>query len=97
MAMKWRIALLAAALAAGFATAGGVGLQHAAQAACSAQDVIDNTTVAETKQKIEAAGYQDPTDLRKGCDNVWHANATKDGAPVRVAVTPSGEVIEEKE
>jgi hypothetical protein len=31
----------------------------------------------------------------KGCDNVWHGFAMKDGAAGRVAVSPSGEVMPE--
>jgi hypothetical protein len=31
----------------------------------------------------------------KGCDNVWHGFAMKDGATGRVAVSPSGEVMPE--
>jgi hypothetical protein len=72
-----------------------VGLIGSASAACGPQDVLDNTTVAETKQKIEAAGYSEPTELRKGCDNFWHASALKNGNKVLLVVTPTGEVIEE--
>lgn len=93
--MQWKIALIAAALAAVFAIGPSVSLIGAAQAACGPGDVIDGTTVAETKQKIEAAGYTEPTDLRKGCDNFWHASALKDGNKVLVLVTPAGEVLEE--
>jgi hypothetical protein len=93
--MHWKLALFATVLAAAFAVAPGAGLTGSARAACGPQDVIDTTTVAETKKKIEAAGYTQPTDLRKGCDNFWHASALKDGNKVLLVVTPTGEVIEE--
>lgn len=94
--MMWKKALVAptlvAAIAMGLSTAL-IGSVHAA--GCSPEDQIDNTTVADTRQKIEAAGYQEPKNFRKGCDNFWHASATKDGNPVNVLVTPTGEVLEE--
>ena len=43
----------------------------------------------------EAAGYADVRMERKGCDNYWHGFATKDGQPVRIVVSPQGEVHEE--
>jgi hypothetical protein len=93
--MQWKIALIATTLAFAFAIGPSLGVNGSAQAACGPQDVIDSTTVAETKKKIEAAGYTDPTDLRKGCDNFWHASALKDGNKVLLVVTPTGEVIKE--
>ncbi len=95
--MQWKICLVATALAAVFAIGPSVSLKGSALAACGPRDVIDNTTAAETKQKIEAAGYTAPTDLRKGCDNFWHASALKDGNKVLLVVTPAGEVIEERD
>jgi len=65
-------------------------------AGCEAGTKIDGTTAAETKKKIEAAGYTQVHDLAKACDNVWHAVATnKDGATGNVMVTPQGEVMPE--
>ncbi len=40
---------------------------------CNYGEVIDSTTPAQTKAKLEAAGYSSVQVLRKGCDNVWHA------------------------
>lgn len=62
-------------------------------ASCDAGDRIDGTTAAQTKKKIEAAGYKQVRDLTKGCDNYWHAAVIgKDGMPGNVVVTPEGQV-----
>jgi len=64
-----------------------------AMAACDPGDKPDNTTAADTKKRLEAAGYRQASDLKKGCDNVWHGRAVKDGAPVSVMVTPQGQIL----
>lgn len=68
-----------------------------ALAACLPGEVLDDTTVADARTKIEAAGFEQVKDLRKGCDNFWHATAMKDGQAVRVVLTPDGKVIVEKD
>jgi hypothetical protein len=86
--MNWKTGVYALAalimLAAGPAWAG-----------CSPGDKIDGSTADEAKHKIEAAGYTQVSDLKKGCDNYWHAIAMKDGASVGVVVSPQGEVMTE--
>lgn len=77
------------------AVAGLVGTTNPARAACEAGDKIDKTTVEDTRKAIEKAGYRQARQLRKGCDNFWHATATKDGATVYVVVSPQGEVMTE--
>ena len=67
----------------------------AARAACEPGDRADNTTAAMAKKRAESAGYSQVRMEHKGCDNVWHGTAMKDGAPVHVAVLPSGEVAPE--
>lgn len=65
-------------------------------AGCDAGDKIDKTTVEQTKKRVEAAGYTQVKDLKKGCDNVWHGTAVnKDGVGGNVMVTPQGEVMPE--
>ncbi len=86
--MNWKSAVYA--LAAAIVIAAGP-----AWAACSPGDKIDDTTADQAKQKIEAAGYDQVTGLKKGCDNYWHAIAIKDGASVGVVVSPTGEVMTE--
>jgi hypothetical protein len=64
-------------------------------AACSPNDRIDGSTANDARQKIAAAGYEQVSDLRKGCDNMWHGIAMKDGARVNVALAPDGSVYKE--
>lgn len=67
----------------------------AVRAACDPGDRIDATTAAQAKKHAESAGYSQVRMEHKGCDNVWHGFAIKGGASVRVAVSPSGEVMPE--
>jgi hypothetical protein len=80
-----------------FAAAGAItalaALAPAAWGACDPEDKPDKTTATDARKKIEAAGYRQVSDLKKGCDNVWHAMAVKDGKPVAVLVTPQGQVM----
>jgi hypothetical protein len=85
-------ALFALALAGALSGAPIVGV---AQAGCMAGDRIDNTTADQAKRRIEAAGYRDVHDLKKGCDNYWHSTAMKDGQVVYVGVSPHGDVMRE--
>jgi len=62
---------------------------------CAAGDKIDGSTAEQAKQKLEAAGYSNITGLNKGCDNVWHAQATANGKAVNVMVAPDGSVNQE--
>lgn len=84
--------VLLAALA---AAAGTIGTAGSARAACEAGERIDKSTVADARKAIQAAGYRQVRDLKKGCDNYWHGVATKDGATVNVVVSPKGEVMTE--
>jgi len=68
-----------------------------AHGACDPGERIDGSTVADARKKIEGAGYQKVRDLKKGCDNYWHAKAEKDGKPVFVVLSPQGEVMQEGE
>jgi hypothetical protein len=68
-----------------------------AYAACEPGEKIDATTADQARKKIEAAGYRKVTQLKKGCDNVWHGMAEKGGATVSVALTPQGEVYPERD
>ena len=77
------------------AVAGLVGTSGGARAACEAGEKIDKTTVEDTRKTIEKAGYRQVHELKKGCDNFWHATASKDGVVVAVVVTPKGDVMTE--
>ena len=73
--------------------AGVMALAPSAWAACDPEDKPDKTTATDAKKKLEAAGFREVGDLKKGCDNVWHGRATKDGAPMAVLVTAQGQVM----
>lgn len=60
---------------------------------CPAVDRIDGSTAEQAKRKFEKAGFSSVKELRKGCDNFWHAMAVKDGKRVRVVLSPTGEII----
>lgn len=62
---------------------------------CTATDKIDGSTAEQAQQKLQAAGYTGITGLNKGCDNVWHAQATIGGKMVNVMVSPDGSVNQE--
>lgn len=60
---------------------------------CDPGDKSDNSTATDAKKKLEAAGYAQVRDLKKGCDNVWHAKAVKGTQAVNLALTPQGQVF----
>ena len=66
-----------------------------AQAGCAPDERIDGTTADQAKRRIEGASFTGVHGLTKGCDNVWHGLAMKDGASVHVAVQPQGQVMQE--
>lgn len=72
-------------------------MARSAFAACDPGERIDKSTAATAKKKIEAAGYRQPHGFKKGCDNFWHAEVIKDGVPLRVVLSPQGDVIQEKD
>jgi hypothetical protein len=66
-----------------------------AWAACEKGTKLDKTTAVETRAKLAKAGYTKVRDLRKGCDNTWHAKAMKAGGEEFVAVLADGKVVKE--
>jgi hypothetical protein len=67
----------------------------AAYAACLPGDRVDGSTAAQAKERMQAAGYSNVRDLKKGCDNYWHGIAVKNGADVHVVLAPQGQVMTE--
>lgn len=67
----------------------------AAYAACLPGEPIDGSTAAQAKERMQAAGYSNVRDLKKGCDNYWHGVAVKNGAEVHVVLAPQGQVMTE--
>lgn len=94
--MYLKASLFALATAVALA-AGPHGTVAPAYAVCDRGEMIDGSTAAQAKRKIEAAGYQNARDLKKGCDNYWHAIVTRNGGPIRVVLSPQGEVLIEKD
>ena len=70
-------------------------LASAAWAACAAGEKPDKTTVEDIRKLLEKAGYTKAHKWTKGCDNVWHVTATKDGAEIGLAVLPDGHIVHE--
>ena len=51
-----------------------------AWAACDPGDKLDKTTLEQTRQKLQKAGYKSIHDLRKGYDDPWCGRASENGA-----------------
>ncbi len=66
-----------------------------APSGCAPGDRVDRSTAADARKKIEAAGYRNVGNLKKGCDNAWHGVAVKDGESVHVVLNPEGKVLPE--
>jgi hypothetical protein len=94
MAQGIGAAVMAASLTIGVTLVGPASFT-AARAACDPGDRIDATTAEMATKRMQSAGYSQVRMEHKGCDNVWHGFAMKDGATGRVAVSPSGEVMPE--
>jgi hypothetical protein len=66
-----------------------------AYAACGPGAHVDGTTAESTRRLLQRAGYTDIKVEQKGCDNVWHVFATKNGVESRYAVEPNGKIYPE--
>jgi hypothetical protein len=66
-----------------------------AYAACDPGTRIDGTTAESTKRMMMKQGFNNITVDQKGCDNVWHVMANKDGKRSRFAVEPGGRIYPE--
>jgi hypothetical protein len=60
---------------------------------CEAGERIDRSTADTARTKMESAGYRGVRGLKKGCDNVWHGMASKDGRETGVVLTSQGQVM----
>jgi len=91
--------LVAGALALGLSGVGAVVAPtlaiHPAYAACDPGTPIDGTTAESTKRVMTQSGFSDIQIEQKGCDNVWHVVASKDGQRGRFAVQPGGKIYPE--
>lgn len=89
-------AAFAIVLGSGFlASVGAADAAEQPQLRCAADAKIDGSTADDARKKMNAAGYTQITDLKKGCDNFWHGRAIKDGAATGVLLAPDGRVQSE--
>ena len=81
---------------AAFSTApAGFDRMGAARSVCALGDRhSDDITADMARTTFLIAGYR-ARDLRKDCDNVWHAHATKGGVEIHVTLTQAGAVLAE--
>jgi hypothetical protein len=66
------------------------GIKWGQPASCRPGDPLDTTSPDDARQLIEAAGFTDPRNLHKSCDNFWYGGATSAGKPVFVRIDPEG-------
>jgi hypothetical protein len=62
---------------------------------CDANDKVNDSSSAWARKKMNAAGYQKVHGLKKGCDSYWHGEATMNGSPTHVSLSPQGVVLPE--
>jgi|LakMenEpi03Aug12_release.lakeMendotaPanAssembly.Ray.scaffolds.fasta_scaffold3893863_1 hypothetical protein len=60
---------------------------------CDPGDRIDGSSTESAREKLNKAGFTQVTQLKKACDNFWHSRAMKDGKPVNVLLTPTGQAV----
>jgi hypothetical protein len=90
--------ILAGALALGLFSAGAALAPTAIQpayAACDPGTHIDGTTADTARKVMMRAGFREVQVEQKGCDNVWHVIASKDGQRGRYAIEPGGKIYPE--
>jgi hypothetical protein len=86
-------AAVAALASAGIAV--GPPVMAPAYAACGPGAHVNGTTAESTRRLLERHGYSQVKIDQKGCDNVWHVFANKDGQYRRYAVEPDGKIYPE--
>jgi hypothetical protein len=91
--MKWKIGLAVSVAALGLMAWSPEFGVTPALAACMDGDHIDSSTLRQAQLKMEHAGYADVHGLTKGCDNFWHAVATRDGKQDEIVLSPQGDVM----
>ncbi len=93
--MRWKSIAFAAAFLL-FATSAGAP-QARAQNNCQFGEKLDGSTAADARKRLESAGFANVRIGKKGCDNVWHATAARNGSILNVALTPQGQIFYESE
>jgi hypothetical protein len=64
-------------------------------AGCFSEEKIDGSSLGSAKKKMEIAGFAKIRDLKKGCDNFWHATSEREGEVVNIVLSPQGQVMVE--
>ncbi|MBK8161414.1 MAG: hypothetical protein IPK59_22570 [Rhodospirillaceae bacterium] len=64
-----------------------------AGSACGSDAVLDESTAAQARQRVEAVGYTDVKLLERECDNSWRATGIKGGERRNLIITPDGGVM----
>jgi hypothetical protein len=95
MTMKYALVGGLAAILIGAGAAMAPTAVHPAYAACDPGTRIDNTTADTARRIMLRAGFTDVQVEQKGCDNVWHVIASKNGRYGRYAIEPSGRIYPE--
>ncbi len=91
--MTWKTGLAVSVAALGLMAWSPDFVVSPALAACMAGDHIDSSTAPQAIKKMEQAGYTKARDLKKGCDNYWHAVALRNGKKVEIVLSPQGKVM----
>ncbi|WP_158240717.1 PepSY domain-containing protein [Telmatospirillum siberiense] len=91
MSSKSSIAMAAVVVLAGLSLA--PQFAHEAHASgCDANDKIDKSSADMARKAMAKAGYLQIHALKKGCDNFWHGQATRNGVAVRIVLSPHGQI-----
>jgi hypothetical protein len=64
-------------------------------AGCFSEEKIDGSSLGAAKKKMELAGFSQIRDLKKGCDNFWHATSVREGEAINIVLSPQGQVMVE--
>lgn len=64
-------------------------------AGCFSEEKIDGSSLSSAKKKMEMAGFGEIRDLKKGCDNFWHATSVREGEQINIVLSPQGQVMVE--
>lgn len=93
--MRWKLNAIAAAFFMFAASAAAPPAQ--AQNNCQFGERLDGSTAADARKRLEFAGFTNVRIGKKGCDNVWHATAARNGSIINVALTPQGQIFHESD
>ena len=92
--MIWKSTVVAIASGLSFASIAFAQVTTAPPApGCDPGDRIDGVTLESAREKLNKAGFVQITEHKKACDNFWHSRALKDGRPVNVLLTPTGQAL----